>query len=90
MPRPGVLTNYFAPDDHSDPRRHYGMQYVRDFTYTFTMASDVPALQLANGSDAPGSGFVCLFVCVCNRGVFRVGHRRTRRNTEHRTPRHLI
>ena len=41
---PGALANYYAPDDHTDPRRHYASQYVRDFTYTFTMASDVPAL----------------------------------------------
>ena len=45
---PGQLANYYAPDDHTDTRRHYGSQYVRDFTYTFTMASDVPAL---NGPD---------------------------------------
>jgi hypothetical protein len=48
---PGALANYYTPDDHTDPRRHYGDQYVRDFTYTFTMASDVPVL--ANGSDIP-------------------------------------
>ena len=48
---PGSLANYYAPDDNTDPRRHYGSQYVRDFTYTFTMASDVPVL--ANGSDIP-------------------------------------
>jgi len=45
----GELANYYPPDDGSDARRHYPSQYVRDFTYTFTMASDVPAL--ANGSD---------------------------------------
>eukprot|EP01050_Picozoa_sp_SAG11_P009883 SAG11_NODE_963_length_6375_cov_6.744105_2_plen_1331_part_00 len=44
--QPGTLANYYTPDDHSDPRRHYGSQYVRDFTYSFTMAADV-----VNGSD---------------------------------------
>ena len=83
MPRPGVLTNYFAPDDHTDQRRHYDMQYVRDFTYTFTMASDVPALQLANGSDAPGSGFVCLFVAIGACSVWVTEERGATQSTEH-------
>lgn len=48
---PGSMATYYAPDGNTDPRRHYGSQYVRDFTYTFTMGSDVPAL--ANGSDIP-------------------------------------
>ena len=39
--KPGQMATYFTPDDGSDPRRHYPDQYVRDFTYTFTMASDV-------------------------------------------------
>ena len=46
--RPGRAANYFTPDDGTDPRRHYGSQYVRDFTYTFTMAADV-----VNGTDIP-------------------------------------
>ena len=40
---------YYTPDDKSDPRKHYPAQYVRDFTYTFTMAPDlVPGDQVAN------------------------------------------
>lgn len=31
---------WYAPDNASDPRHHYGAQYVRDFTYTFMMAPD--------------------------------------------------
>ena len=46
--RPGQTANYFTPDDGTDRRRHYGSQYVRDFTYTFTMAPDV-----VNGTDIP-------------------------------------
>jgi hypothetical protein len=42
------MANYFTPDDDTDRRRHYGSQYVRDFTYTFTMAPDV-----VNGTDVP-------------------------------------
>lgn len=48
---PGQNASYYTPDDSTDPRRHYGDQYVRDFTYTYTMASDVPVL--ADGSDIP-------------------------------------
>lgn len=45
---PGQMANYFTPDDGTDHRRHYASQYVRDFTYTFTMAPDV-----VNGTDIP-------------------------------------
>ena len=46
---PGPNAPYYSPDDGSDPRHHYGSQYVRDFTYTFTMAPDlVPGGHVGN------------------------------------------
>lgn len=50
---------YYSPDNSSDPRHHYGSQYVRDFTYTFTMAPDlVPASDIPNILDWLMSGQV--------------------------------
>ena len=50
--QPGQTANYFTPDDGTDHRRHYGSQYVRDFTYTFTMAPDlVVAADVSNSLD---------------------------------------
>ena len=48
---------YYYPDNGSDPRFHYGGVYVRDFTYTFSMAAGiVPPADIANVLDYFMSG----------------------------------
>jgi hypothetical protein len=60
---PEKSARYYAPDNASDPRTHYGGTYVRDFFYTFSMAPDVmPAVDIANTlGEAPLPS-----LCVCN------------------------
>jgi hypothetical protein len=57
--RHGAATStYYSPDNASDPRFHYGGTYVRDFTYTFTMAPDlgIAPADIANTLDYFMSG----------------------------------